>query len=271
MIDEGILNHRLYENYLQHLKQIDEIDYSGDRPHLSCEDVLDAHYLIAEHFRKLGEGIGGFGPKDMSLLASSVGRQLASAGGNYVYEDFWEIAAALIIGLVTNHPFHDANKRTAFLCSAFFMLEHRFVPRVEISQVEDFTVDVANFHMEHGRHPKVEDIAPNFKTMFRREDASASYVITYRELRRILEQHGCSLRNPKGNFIDVYRGESKVLKIGYPSEKKEVGRKALMSVRTATGLTKENGYDAQVFFKGEDPLRLLIGEYQEVLKRLADR
>jgi len=61
------------------------------------------------------------------------------------------------------------------------------------------------------------------------------------------------------------------LKIGYPGDSKEVGRKALSSVRKATGLTPENGFDAQVFFKDLDPLSVLIGEYEEPLKRLADR
>lgn len=271
MIDSGILSDRLYNSYKNHLAQIDEIDYSGDRPHLSCEDVLDAHYLIGEHFRKLGEGIGGFGPKDMGLLSSSVGRQLTSAGGSFVYEDIWDIASALLVGLVTNHAFHDANKRTAFLASVFFMLEHNYIPRIDIQQVEDFTVEIANHHNTSGQHIKVEDVAPRLKTMFRPQDNRISYVVTYRELETILRQHGCGLRNASGNYIDVYKGENRVAKVGFPGMSKEVGRKAIGTIRKATGLMPENGCDAQVFFKGADPLSVLIGEYEEPLKRLADR
>lgn len=271
MLDRGDLEARLWENYAFHLEQIDEIDYNGERPHLSCEDVLDAHYLICEHFRRLGEGIGGFGPKDFGLLSSAVGRQLASAGGSFVYDDFWEIAASLVIGLITNHPFHDANKRTAFLAATFFMLEHNKVPRVNIEEVEDFTVEVAEQHALMGKHPSVEEIAARLRYMFRERDNRISYVVTYRELDAILRQHDCSLRNPSGNYIDVYRGEERVTKIGFPSMSKEVGRKAIASVRKATGLTAENGCDAQVFFRGEDPLSVLIGQYDEPLRRLADR
>ena len=271
MLDPKDLSPQLWTVYTHHFSQLDEIDYTGDRPHLSCEDVLDAHYLIGEHFRKLGEGIAGFGPKDMGLLSSAVGRQVASAGGDFVYQDFWEISAALIIGLITNHPVYDANKRTAFLSSVFFMLEHGYVPRVEIIEVEDFTVEVAEFHRKTGRHPRVEDIAPKFKTMFRERDNRISYVITYRELDGILKKHGFSLENPYKNYIDVMKGDQRVAKIGYPGPTKEVGRKAIATVRKATGLTAENGFDAQVFFKGEDPLNVLIGQYEEPLKRLADR
>lgn len=271
MIDRDSLSPKLYSLYEFSLSQIDEVDYSGDRPHLSCEDVLDAHFLIGEHFRKLGEGIGGFGPKDVGLLSSAVGKQLASAGGSFVYNDIWSIAAALTVGLITNHPFYDANKRTAFLSSVFFMLENGYTPRVDIQEVEDFTVEIADHHNQTGKHVNVEEIAPRLKTMFREQDNRIAYVVTYRELDGILRQHDCSLRNPSGNYIDVFQGEVRVTKIGYPGMSKEVGRKAIAAVRKATGLTPEYGVDAQVFFKGADPLAMLIGEYEEPLKRLADR
>ena len=271
MIEQGKIHSKLYESYLHHLSLLDDEDYSADRYHLSCEDVLDAHYLICDHFLRLGEGIGGFGPKDFGLLSSAVARQLVSAGGAYVYNDVWQIGASLIFGLINNHPFHDANKRTAFLSSVYFMLENGFVPRVDIVEVEDFTVEIAEFNSRHARHMSVEEIAPRFKSMFRPRDNSTSYIVTYRELRSLLSQHGCSLRNPSGNYIDVYKGENRVLKIGYPGDSKEVGRKALSSIRKATGLTAENGYDAQVFFKGADPLNVLIGQYEAPLRRLADR
>ena len=271
MIDKKHLDARLYNSYAHHLEQIDEVDYSGDRPHLSCEDVLDAHYLIGEHFLRVGEGIGGFGPKDIGLLSSAVGKQLTSAGGSFVYSGLWETAAALTVGIITNHPFHDANKRTAFLSSVFFMLENGYTPRVEINEVEDFTVEIAEHHKNTGEHVRVDDIWPRLKTMFREQDNRISYVVTYRELDAILRQNDCSLRNPSGNYIDVYRGENRVTKIGFPGMSKEVGRKAIASVRKATQLTPENGVDAQVFFKGADPLDILIGQYEEPLRRLADR
>lgn len=271
MLDKSALSQELYNNYAFHLSNVDEIDYSGSRPYLSCEDVLDAHYLIGEHFRRLGEGIGGFGPKDMGLLSSAVGRQLTSVGGAFVYSGLWETASALIIGLITDHPFHDANKRTAFLSSVYFLLEHGYVPRVDITQVEDFTVEIANFHLKHRRHISVEDVWPELKRMFRVRDNRISYVVTFRELDQILKQHGCSLRNPSGNYIDVYKHEVRVAQIGFPGMSREVGRKAIATVRKSTGLTAENGFDAQVFFKGADPLNVLIGEYEEPLKRLAHR
>ena len=137
MLDRSSLSDRLWENYVHFQKNIEEVVYGGDRPNLNCEDVLDAHFLICEHFYQKGEGLGGFGPKDFGLLSSAVSRQNASAFGSFVHESLWEIAASLIFGLINDHPFHDANKRTAFLSSVFLMLENGYVPRVDIEEVEE--------------------------------------------------------------------------------------------------------------------------------------
>ncbi len=271
MLEISDLEDKLFKNYLHSYSELDEIDYAGDRPHLTCEDVLDAHYLICNHFLKIGEGLGGVGPKDFGLLSSAVSRQVASAFGSFIYQDFWDIASSLIFGLINDHPFHDANKRTAFLSSVFFMLEHGFVPKVEITQVEDFTVEIAEFNRVNGRHMKVEEISPRFKTLFRRADNRISYAVTFRELATLLGKHGCSLKDPTGNYINVLKGDLRVAQIGFPGWGTEVSRNAISTVRKSTGLTAENGFDAQVFFKGEDPLSKLIGEYEEPLRRLAYR
>lgn len=271
MLEHDDLDPKLFQNYRHYYSLLEEIEYSGDRPHLTCENVLDAHYLICNHFLKLGEGLGGVGPKDFGLLSSAVSRQVASAFGSYIHTDFWDIAASLIFGLINDHPFHDANKRTAFLSSVFFMLENGFVPRVGIQEVEDFTVEIADFNSRNGRHMRIDEIAPRFKTLFRQTDNRISYIVTFNELQGLLNEHGCSLGNPNGNYINVYRGEARVAQIGFPGWTKQVSRNAIATVRKSTGLTAENGYDAQVFFKGEDPLRVLIGQYEEPLKRLAYR
>lgn len=271
MLDRDALSPKLYENYLHYLNQVEEVEFLGDRAYLNCEDVLDAHYLICNHFLKLGEGIAGFGPKDFGLLSSAVSRQISSAYGSFIHEDFWDIAASLIFGLINDHPFHDGNKRTAFLSSVFFMLEHGYTPNVDIPIIEDFTVEIADFKRANGRHMEVHEISPRFKTMFRKQDNRMSYIVTFRELSHLLGQHGCSIKDPSGNFINVFKGKTRVSQIGFPGWGSEVSRAAISTVRKSTALLQENGVDAQVFFKGADPLSKLIGDYEEPLRRLAYR
>lgn len=85
-------------------------------------EILRAHFLLAESFRELGEGLGGIGPRSTHLLQSAVSRQYVGFGGRQKWDDLYHLAATLFFGLIKNHPFHDANKRTALLI-ALYQLE----------------------------------------------------------------------------------------------------------------------------------------------------
>lgn len=273
MLEKHLISDVLYKNYLFYYEKIDEIqiDFDNSKPFLNCEDVLDCHYLICDHFLKLGEGIAGFGPKDFGLLASAVGRQLTTVGGVFVYESIWDTAASLMFGLINNHPFHDGNKRTAFLSVVFFLIENGYTPNVDIVEVEDFTVFIAEYRMKNGSNISIDDISSKLRRMFRSIDAQMYYVVTFNELNNLLRRHGCSIGNPSGNFINVYKGDARVSQIGFPGWTREVTRNAISTVRKSTGLTKDNGIDSEVFFRGADPLSKLIGQYEEPLRRLAYR
>ena len=151
------------------------------------------------------------------------------------------------------------------------MMQHGYVPSVDINEVEDLTVEIADFKRANGRHMEVADISPKFKTIFRKQDNRISYIVTFNELQKLLSAHGCSIGNPSGNYINVYVGDNRVSQIGFPGWSREVSRNAISTVRKSTGLLPENGIDAQVFFKGADPLSKLIGAYEEPLRRLAYR
>lgn len=268
MLDETDLTPKLFENYRQFSALLTEIEDTEDRPYLACEDVLDAHYLICEHFFQLGEGIAGFGPKDFGLLSSAIGRQWASAGGMFVYDDYWDIAASVIFGLISDHPFHDGNKRTAFLSTVFFMAEHGYAPAVDMVALEDFTVEIAEHKQTTGRYLEVPDIAARLKTMFRTDNAPMPNRVTFNDLQAILNQHGFSLENPNGNRIDVHMGGQPVSQIDFAGWSQTVSRHAISTVRKSTGLRE---VDAEELFNGADPLKTLIQTYEEPLRRLAFR
>lgn len=60
------------------------------------------------------------GVKDANALEMCVGQLRASAFGEEVYPSIYEKAAILLIQLIKKHPFHNANKRTAFLATFVF-------------------------------------------------------------------------------------------------------------------------------------------------------
>src|SRR3954471_15443380 len=67
-------------------------------------------------------GIGSPGLRSVELLESALGRPFHGlADGTEFFPTALLKAAALLHALVTNHPFVDGNKRTAFACAGLFL------------------------------------------------------------------------------------------------------------------------------------------------------
>lgn len=291
-------NPQVAELYQWSTKDFDERDYINDI-HLNIFEVLQAHFMIAEVFIDRGTGIGGVGVKDMNLLKSALSRQNACFGGVCKYQDTFEIAASLMYGLVKNHPFYDANKRTAFLSIIYYLYKNNYIPSVSHKEFEDFLVDVAEGnYIKKPRYRKllkkypergeVKYIAWYLKRNTRKIDKK-EYLLSYRELKKVLSSHGYELRNPSGNSIGIYKlkkpskkffwkekdsAKKKYVKVGtipFPGDNKQVAKPELKKIRDLTGLTPQNGYDSQVFYREVSPLSHLLLKYQEPLRRLADR
>lgn len=89
---------------------------------------MSIHYLEAKDIIKMNViQIKKYSPneplgvKDANALEMCVGQLRASAFGEEVYLSIYEKAAILLIQLIKKHPFHNANKRTAFLATFVFL------------------------------------------------------------------------------------------------------------------------------------------------------
>ena len=109
------LESEIAAEYERILAQVDRPDHRMATECLTVGEVIKAHFLIANHFYLEGQGLGGIGPRDVGLLQSAVYRQYASFDGKAKWTDRYDICATLFYGLIMDHPFYDANKRTAFL------------------------------------------------------------------------------------------------------------------------------------------------------------
>jgi death on curing protein len=66
-------------------------------------------------YRKIMEVTGGsIGLRDRNLFESAVFRPMATFDGKDLYPSLPEKAAALMAGIIWNHPFVDGNKRIAY-------------------------------------------------------------------------------------------------------------------------------------------------------------
>ncbi|TGA95493.1 type II toxin-antitoxin system death-on-curing family toxin [Sporolactobacillus shoreae] len=84
------------------------------------------------------------GVKEAALLNSAVNRPKQSAFGRDAYPTIFKKAAALFQSLSQNHPFFNANKRTAFAALEAFLEKNGYTLSVETQEEIDFTVEIAD-------------------------------------------------------------------------------------------------------------------------------
>jgi death-on-curing protein len=106
------------------------------------------YYLTVEVVREIhAEAIGQFGGsagiRELALLESAVAAPQASFGGESVYKDLVEVAAAYLFFLCRNHPFIDGNKRAALGSCIVFLRLNGAEPQSDSQAWEDLTLDVA--------------------------------------------------------------------------------------------------------------------------------
>jgi prophage maintenance system killer protein len=291
---------QLHYLYDRSLAEVDVFERDLNPGDLLASDVLKAHFAVVDYFLRKdeGEGVGGFGPKDIGLLMSALSRQFVGFGGIDKWHSVPEKAATLLFGLVQNHPFHDANKRTAYLSTVHYLRQNGLIITVSEKALEDLTVLVAREGLgkfprfrelkKKNDDPEVRFLAYYLKQNTRKVDRQ-QYFITYRELEKILKRYDVWLENPHNNQIDVMRWETVTKKsglfgrktqskevrracvLGFPGWTKQVGKGRLGHVRKALGLVPDNGIDSQSFFKDVDDMRVLIEMYEGALQRLAYR
>ena len=99
---------------------------------LDIERTLRTHCSLIEHY-------GGVeGVRNIGLLHSAIAMPQASFGGQFLYRDLFEMAAAYLFHIVQNHPFLDGNKRTGAAAAIIFLAMNG----IEIEADEDGLVEL---------------------------------------------------------------------------------------------------------------------------------
>lgn len=283
-------NAAVRSEYDRWVAQIGPADPYLTKVTIGIHEVIHAHFLLVDFFQDVGEGIGGVGPKNLNLLHSALSRQFVQFGGKPKWNDRIQICATLMYGLIKNHPFHDANKRTAFLTSILHLQKIGRTPVIPHQEFEDFTVHVAEGSLsiypqyamtdEPSDDRDIKFMSHYLKKATRPIDLTTKQ-ITYNDLNKVISKRGLYLDNPKGNRIDLMRrvdidGKAlsvakRIAHIGFHGWSKEISRKDIDIVREASRLDARHGYDSQAFFNGLDDPMSLIKKYREPLERLAFR
>jgi len=116
--------------------------------YLTADDIERLHLQIIE-----ASG-GSLGIRDKGRIESVVASQRQEVFGSVLYKTLFEKAAALIRGIIGDHPFVDGNKRTGTM-SGLLLLELNELDMSGLSdqELEDFAVYVAT------KKPSIDEIA----------------------------------------------------------------------------------------------------------------
>jgi death-on-curing protein len=109
---------------------------------LTLEQLLELHALAV---RETG---GSTGLRDLGRLEAAEAAQTQAVFGEELYRTLFEKAAALVRGIVADHPFVDGNKRSAMLAGLTFLRINGIIFVAEIGELEDFAVQVATQHLD---------------------------------------------------------------------------------------------------------------------------
>ena len=109
---------------------------------LTLEHLLEIHALI------LSETGGGQGLRDLGRLESAVATQTQNVFGEELYANITDKSAAIIRGIIADHPFVDGNKRTAMLAGLTLLRLNRLEFRANSGEIENYAVEIATEHID---------------------------------------------------------------------------------------------------------------------------
>ena len=109
---------------------------------LTLEQLLELHALIIE-----ATG-GSMGLRDLGRLEAAIATQTQNVFGEALYPNIVDKAAAMVRGIIADHPFVDGNKRTAMLTGLTILELNGSIFTAEVGEIEDFAVKIAIEHLD---------------------------------------------------------------------------------------------------------------------------
>ena len=104
---------------------------------IEISEVEKIHDILIERFG------GARGIRDKGILESAIGRPFQTFDGKDLYPDPVDKAAAIFESIVSNHPFVDGNKRTAYVIMRIILKRNQLDIQVDQDFKYDFVIKAA--------------------------------------------------------------------------------------------------------------------------------
>ncbi|MBX2970677.1 MAG: type II toxin-antitoxin system death-on-curing family toxin [Cyclobacteriaceae bacterium] len=105
---------------------------------IDINEVEKIHDILIDKFG------GAKGIRDKGLLESSINRPFQTFDGQELYPSPVDKAAAIFESIITNHPFIDGNKRTAYVLMRLMLKNHNIDINLGQNDKYDFVIKAAS-------------------------------------------------------------------------------------------------------------------------------
>lgn len=236
--------------------------------------VENIHYYLVEHFSTSDDPLSPSGVKDSGLLESACARPRMTAHGVDIFASDYEKGAALLHGIISNHCFHNGNKRTALLSVLYYLGElNIWVDRCDDDVLYDFIRRIAAHEISASREDEIAIIAGWLERHSRRI-LKTDKRLSFLALREALGRFGFDLVE-RNNFVEIYKEgifQERILKKGKHGQE-EYDQVYVSDLRKRLCLTVDHGVDSGRFY-GQKGVSEDLNGYMtirgDVFRRLAD-
>lgn len=228
---------------------------------LEYKDVVGIHEYLTEHYKDSDDPISPPGVKSPELLESAIARPFATIGGKDAFPDVMDKAAVIFHAVISNHTFHNGNKRVALLVTMCFLDGNGYwLDKCSDVDLFNFTKDTAAHEIAKNRKDELKVI----KAFIKRNSRKRKYndeQLSFLALSQHLHNAGFTLEED-GDFYNIMKkGKryTKILKKG-ASGKEHYDPVYIKSLRKKLALTPTYGWDSLRFYQVSPSLTENIGE-----------
>jgi death-on-curing protein len=242
---------------------------------LTVDEVMTIRRRMATYTDMATKAFGQVEPLKPNNLETAVFRQHTSGGGVYKYKSIPDVGATVFYGIAMNHPFENANKRTALVSLLVFLDRNK---EQLVGADDDDLYELARSMAAHeiairpGRErsddSEVEAVA-DFLREHTRAIVRGDEQIRFKQMCTLLEIQGCTIAKPKNNHVKIRLGSHSV-KTGRHRPDFDVPVSELKRIRRGLGLDEQHGMDSAGFYSLEETVDGAVLSYRNLMSRLAD-
>lgn len=240
--------------------------------YLTGDDILSIHDEVVKIFAESGDPVVPSGPKHLNLVYSAATRPQTSLFDVDKYTTINQKAAALFHSLITNHAFHNGNKRTALVSLLVFLHsnDHRIL--IEDDSLFDFVIAVADNQIEkqtESGHP--DEVIAEITKWLSKYTTKIDHKAKSMRINDFIDKcevAGASVRTNKGGSHLIFGQNRKSITISGSTS--EIDGAIVKRYIQKLGLSQSStGATIDEFTEGLKPQQTLIRQYRSVLDRLA--